>query len=495
MEFAVRLIEQFLKANNLSKSLETLQQETGVYLNTVDNPQDFKHDIIEGNWDKVLGTAQDAHISANDLIDLYEQIVIELVELQDMVPARALLRQTEPLDLLRNKQPDRYLRLEQLLSRTTFDPQLAYGQNDSKQERRRRIAEQLGSLVVAMPGKDRLLNQLAGTQKPEETLKKVATNALPDRQTTTIKFPKTQHPTALAFSPNYLATGSSDGFIELWDPCTSKLANDLPYQMDGQLMMMKTTITCLCFSHPAQLLASGASNGRIKVWNAQKGSTYKRFSSAHDNEAVTSLAFSQDNTQLLSGGADGVVRIHGLKSGGMLKEFRGHHGSINNAIYTEDESTVISTSEDGSVVMWDRKNARRLQTLVPEEGKGQLTVPPTHSVMRIPGRSDEFVVCSKSPTIYLLSIKDGRMRVMRTMDGPEGCREIVAIGMIAKGHRLVAVTNESKLVGFDLDAGKLCNEEALKVSEEETIGMACHPSRNMVALFGRGRQLPIWSSS
>ncbi|KAJ2558257.1 hypothetical protein EV175_000873 [Coemansia sp. RSA 1933] len=510
----VRLIEQFLREQNLHKSLDVLQRESGVSLNTVDNVKTFKDDIIKGRWDAVLTGVIQANLPPEKLTDLYEHIILELAEAQDLVPARALLRQTEPMDMLRASDIDRYLRLEQLLSRTSFDPRHAYGVDTSKEMRREAIASKLINQVCTAPPSRllTLLNQSIRWQieqgtlsandassydlfygRPQKPLTRVADSA-PDKLLTTIKLPKKQHPVSVAFSPNglHLATGSSDGFIELWNFRTGKLASELKYQNEGAPMMMDDSVTALAFSSTGDLVCSGATNGKIKVWKVKNGSSFKRFSAAH-SQNVSCVCFSNDDAQILSGGSDSVLRIHELKSGKMLKEFRGHSAAVTSAVFSHDNSHVLSTSEDGTVRIWDTSSAACLHTVVPGSEEHGLSAPSAHTVLAIPGRPTEFVVCTKSSTGYIIGT-DGVLK--RSFSGPKDeCKDELLASVVTPGGKFIlAVSDASALHCFDIETGHAHISARLSIPPGSVTGMAQHPSLNVSAFISNDRHVPIWIS-
>ena len=115
-------------------------------LNTVDSIENFVSDVNSGRWDQVLPIVSRLKLPQGKLENLYEQVsaielqlcqaglsvcrhmhaclcqvVLEMVELREVDTARAMLRQTQVFNRMKQEEPDRFLKLEHLCGRTYFD--------------------------------------------------------------------------------------------------------------------------------------------------------------------------------------------------------------------------------------------------------------------------------------------------------------------------------------------------------------------------------------
>jgi len=389
----IKIVLQFLKENNLHHSMKALQRETNVTLNVVNDLDQLMADIEHGKWKSVLEVTSSVGLSSSTAFDLFEQMLFELIELNELDAARSLLLHSEPLQSMKEDEVHRirYSRLDQLVMNAEsgqFAVSDLYGMGWSKETKRKQIAECVEKEVFeAAPSRLQSLisDALKFQQIAGELEKGQSADLFADRErdrergaearrsrrdrnekivrknTLVIPFGKQSDLTVIAFSPdgNLLVSGASDGFIECWDYDKGALMKDsnlLAFQSNDELLVHgdNVPVRCIAFSNHSQLMASGGDRGTIKIWKIYDGLNVVTFGGAHQN-AVTSLMFNKNGSQILSSSVDGLVKIHGLRSGRTLKVFNGHSSFVNTALYIDGDQSIVSCSADGTVRIWNTK--------------------------------------------------------------------------------------------------------------------------------------------
>jgi WD40 repeat protein/uncharacterized caspase-like protein len=162
--------------------------------------------------------------------------------------------------------------------------------------------------------------------------------------------------TSVKFNPQFttLAVGNQDGSVELWS-------------QDGKRLKIlgnhKAEVDTLAFSPDGQLLVSGSDDGTVKLWHLEQG-TERNFTQSDENlrsheGPVKSVSFSPDGKFILSGGGDAAIRLWGV-DGSLLATFLGHTRGVTSVNFSPRGASmpsglglsVISGSDDQTVRIW-----------------------------------------------------------------------------------------------------------------------------------------------
>lgn len=518
----IRLVEQYLKENSLFKTLKALQDETSVNLNTVDSVETFVNDINSGHWDVVLKTVKLLKLPDNKLIDLYEHIAIELLELRENRAAKWLIQKAEPLLKLKQTLPDRYDHLQNLSRRESFDYYDAYADGSNREKRRNFIANSLKKEVTVVPPQ-RLLSLVGDAlkwQKHEGLLPPGTSIDIFTGKATMIPDEEETHPNILHrhcvkpirnmgdsdidqifiacadFSPdgNYLVVGYSTGLIEVRNSTTGRIANDLKYQRERNYIVTpsKTMASSVCFSTTNELMAIGDMKGDICVWKLETGELIKKITSAH-TKGVSCLLFDKDVTEILSGSQDRTAKLHGMRGNQTIRDFRGHQSLVTAVAFSRDYNVVITGSFDCTVKIWSRKTTEKIQEFKFESGAK------VHNVIPMPQfKKETFMIGTQTRFIQLIDIDCKEVTKLSDDKETEQTADksklnyFYALCSSPKGKWIYAVDSKT-IQCFNYSSGKVV--KSLNVHEEDTnevIGVIHHPKRNLLATYDIQGNLKLW---
>lgn len=165
----------------------------------------------------------------------------------------------------------------------------------------------------------------------------------------------TEEVTALAFSPDgkTLSSGSKDQGLRFW---SVSVADDHQNLDDHKAYVWSAVVS------PDGKLVASAGADRVVVVRDFGGKTLHKLEG--HTAAVTALAFSADSSKLVSVGGDKVVRVWDLKDGKQLKELKGHTAPIMAVtVGGPNGKYILSGGIDKTALLWDMTSDQPLVTL------------------------------------------------------------------------------------------------------------------------------------
>lgn len=139
----------------------------------------------------------------------------------------------------------------------------------------------------------------------------------------------------VALSPDdkIIASGSSDGLIKLWNAASGKLLHNLIGHSRG--------INLLAFSPNGNILASGGSNDQtVRIWDIESGSLVKTLPGYP--KPVEAITFSQNGKNLISASSDLTIKVWDMVFQELIKNIDGHRYWFSNMALSPD-GKVLAT--------------------------------------------------------------------------------------------------------------------------------------------------------
>ena len=160
---------------------------------------------------------------------------------------------------------------------------------------------------------------------------------------------------SVAVSPDgkYLASGSYDKTVIIWDAKSGQILKTLEGHSDG--------VFSVCFSPDGKYLASGSRDETVIIWDAMSGQRLKTLKGHSD--FVRSVCFSPDGKYLASGSKDETVVIWDATGGEKLKTLEGHSYHVESVCWSPDGKYLASGSSDNTVIIWDANSGERRRVL------------------------------------------------------------------------------------------------------------------------------------
>lgn len=252
---------------------------------------------------------------------------------------------------------------------------------------------------------------------------------------------------AYSDSPNrpWMATGSWDGAIRVWDRTTQQLAFVL---RNGHSQRVRSVL----FFDEGERIASCGEDGKVIVWHCDS----KKIEHVVDTGTQRVLSLTRDPIEgwFASGHNDGTVRVWNRELQPM-KEWSGHRGATTKVLTWRDGDSVFiaSAGTDNQAVLWDYRTGAALQRFEGHSAAiNDLAV--SKSKSRLATASNDF-------SVKLWDLRTGKE--VLSMRGHE--REVSTVSFSPRGETLLSASLDGTAILW-LTEGTISNSEPKSASRK-----------------------------
>jgi len=258
----------------------------------------------------------------------------------------------------------------------------------------------------------------------------------------------------------------SEGFCSMTRDMVNRLG--MVRELSGHL----GCVNCIQWNRNGRLLASGADDKRVIVWDGLAGKMLTKLKTLHE-EKILSLAWLPGENQLIATGAgDNKVAIINIETSVTLTSVNGHssHNDRVGTMTTSPDSpgVVLSGGDDGMVRQWDLREKW-------SQDSANVLVDLEHGVTSIavcPGRSELLAVGARDPYVRLFDVR----KITRCQPRQENATDVASEPMVnfIPGH----------LFGNDIYTPKLISTSSVAFNSDGT-ELLCNLNGEQIYLYDK----------
>jgi WD40 repeat protein len=241
-----------------------------------------------------------------------------------------------------------------------------------------------------------------------------------------------------------VATCSLDETIKIWtlpDTETGYTGGELVHTLRGHLGQVNN----ISFSGNDKWLASGSSDMTVRVWDVITGKQLSVLRGHTDQ--VIGVYFSQDDSSqfIASTSFDKTVKLWDTKLGAEIKTLRDHTKATNNIAYSYDGKYLASCSDDMTIKIWstDLHTKEPLMTLIGHEAP----------VLTVLYSFDSKVLLSSDEAGYIKIWSMPSGKLLRTIKAHDDLIQDVSIAYM-DNKTIVSASLDQKVKLWDITTGK-----------------------------------------